>query len=411
MAAALLRTIRADATALQDDLVQLRRTLHASPEIGLDLPRTQEHVLTALQGLPLEVRTGADTTSVVAVLRGGSAHSTGPPGQPPTVLLRGDMDALPVVEETGEEFASTNGAMHACGHDLHTTALVGAARLLAQHRDQLAGDVVFMFQPGEEGFDGAGVMLREGVLEAAGRRVDHAFGMHVFSTLLPTGLFVSKPGPMLSASHGLHVTVRGAGGHGSTPNLARDPITAAADMITSLQTMITRTFDIFDPVVLSVGMIAGGTARNVIPDTASFEATVRRFSEVNAERLRAAIGRVLDGVAAAHDVAVDWEFTGEYPLTVNDAEQTAFAADVIRELVGEERYMELERPFGGSEDFSRVLAAVPGAFVGLGACPPDLDPLQAPMNHSPRARFADSVLGDAAAVYAGLAVQRLAVQP
>ena len=406
MAAALLRTIRSDATALQDDLVQLRRTLHASPELGLDLPRTQEHVLTALHGLPLEVRTGTGTTSVVAVLRGGASTAA----EPPTVLLRGDMDALPVVEETGEEFASTNGAMHACGHDLHTTALVGAARLLAQHRDQLAGDVVFMFQPGEEGCDGAAVMLREGVLEAAGRRVDHAFGLHVFSTLLPAGLFVSRPGPMLAASDGLRVTVRGAGGHGSMPNLARDPITAAAEMITSLQTMVTRTFDIFDPVVLSVGVIRGGTAPNVIPDTTTFEATVRRFSEENAERLRSGIGRVLDGVAAAHDVAVEWEFTGGYPLTVNDAEQTAFAADVIRELVGEERYMELQRPFSGSEDFSRVLAAVPGAFVGLGACPPDLDPQQAPMNHSPRARFDDSVLGDAAAVYAGLAAQRLAVR-
>jgi hippurate hydrolase len=406
MDAAQLRAVRTDAAALQDDLVQLRRTLHASPEIGLDLPRTQELVLTALQGLPLEVRTGTDTTSVVAVLRGGAR----PAEEPPTVLLRGDMDALPVVEETGEEFASTNGAMHACGHDLHTTALVGAARLLAQHRDQLAGDVVFMFQPGEEGFDGAAVMLREGVLEAAGRRVDHAFGMHVFSNLMPKGVFVSKPGTILSASHGLDVTVHGEGGHGSAPHLARDPITAAAAMVTSLQTMVTRTFDVFDPVVLTVGVLAGGTRRNVIPDTASFEATVRRFSEVNAERLHEAIGRVLDGVAAAHGVAVEWELTGEYPLTVNDAEQTAFAADVIRELVGEERYVELERPISGSEDFSRVLAAVPGAFVGLGACPPDLDPLQAPYNHSPRARFDDSVLGEAAAVYAGLAAQRLAVR-
>jgi amidohydrolase len=235
--------------------------------------------------------------------------------------------------------------------------------------------------------------------------------MHVFSSLTPKGIFVGKPGPILSASHGLHVTVRGAGGHGSAPHLARDPISAAADMVTSLQTMITRTFDVFDPVVLTVGVIAGGTRRNVIPDTAMFEATVRRFSEVNAERLRESIGRVLDGVAATHRVDVEWELTGEYPLTVNDPEQAAFAADVIRELVGEEQYLELERPISGSEDFSRVLQAVPGAFIGLGACPPDLDPMQAPYNHSPRARFDDSVLGDAAAVYAGLAVQRLAVQP
>ncbi|WP_232668554.1 M20 metallopeptidase family protein [Pseudonocardia sp. TRM90224] len=406
MTAAQLSSIRDDAAALQDDLVQLRRSLHTIPETGLDLPRTQERVLTALQGLPLEVTTGTGTTSVVAVLRGGASTDAAPR----TVLLRGDMDALPVVEETGAEFASTNGAMHACGHDLHTTALVGAARLLAQHRDQVAGDVVFMFQPGEEGFDGAGVMLDEGVLDAAGRRVDHAFAMHVFSNLKPKGIFISKPGPILSASHRLSVTVRGAGGHGSAPHHARDPISAMADMVTSLQTMITRTFDVFDPVVLSVGVISGGTTRNVIPDTASFEATVRRFSEVNAERLHAGIGRVLDGVAAAHGVDVEWDFEGEYPLTVNDDAETAFAADVIRELVGDDRYEELDKPISGSEDFSRVLAAVPGAFVGLSACMPELDPLHAPMNHSPRAEFDDSVLGDAAALYAALAVERLAVR-
>jgi len=400
-----LHTIHDDARALQDDLAQLRRTLHTIPEIGLDLPRTQEHVLAALDGLPLEVTTGTATTSVVAVLRGGASAGD----RPSAVLLRGDMDALPVVEQTGEDFASTNGAMHACGHDLHTAALVGAAKLLCRHRDQLAGDVVFMFQPGEEGFDGAGVMLREGVLEAAGRRVDHAFGMHVFSNQIPGGTFVSRPGSILSASHALRVTVRGAGGHGSAPHHARDPISAAAEMVTSLQVMITRTFDIFDPVVLSVGMFAGGTKRNIIPDTASFEATVRRFSDVNVDRLQDGIGRVLEGVAAAHGVAVDWDFAAEYPLTVNDAEQTAFAANVIRDLLGEQRYETLDQPISGSEDFSRVLAAVPGAFIGLGACPPELDPLKSPMNHSPRARFDDSVLGDAAAVYAALAVKRLAV--
>lgn len=170
------------------------------------------------------------------VLRGGRRDAN----RPKTVLLRADMDALPIGEQTDEDFASRNGAMHACGHDLHTAALVGAAHLLAAHRDGIAGDVVFMFQPGEEGWDGAQAMIAEGVLDAAGRRVDFAYGMHVLSNTMPAGVFCSKPGPMLSASHTLSVTVRGAGGHGSAPHSAKDPVVAAAEMITSLQTMVTR---------------------------------------------------------------------------------------------------------------------------------------------------------------------------
>lgn len=396
-------SIRDDATALQGDLVELRKVLHRTPEIGLDLPRTQELVLAELDGLPIELTTGTRTSSVVGVLRGGRRDAA----DPRTVLIRGDMDALPVAEETGLDFAATNGAMHACGHDLHTTALVGAARLLSQHRDTLAGDVVFMFQPGEEGFDGAGVMIDEGVLDASGKRVDAAYGMHVFSSQLPSGVYASRPGTMMSASHGLFVTVRGAGGHGSAPHRAKDPIAAAAQMITALQTMVTRTFDIFDPVVVTVGKISGGTKRNVIPDTASFEATVRRFSEENEERLTAAIARTLEGVAAACGVEVEYRFEGEYPTTVNTADEVAFGADVVRTVLGEERYVELPNPISGSEDFSRVIAAVPGAFFGIGATLPDRDPETAPMNHSPRADFDPAVLGDAAAIYANLAARRL----
>ena len=188
-------SLREDAKALNGDLVALRRELHQIPEIGLQLPRTQETVLAAIDGLPLEVTTGTSVTSVTAVLRGAA------PG--PVVLLRGDMDALPVGEATGLEYASRHsGAMHACGHDLHTAGLVGAARLLCARRDSLAGDVVFMFQPGEEGWDGAGHMIAEGVLEAAGRPVDAAYGVHVTSSLYQRGTFTTKPGAMMAASAG-----------------------------------------------------------------------------------------------------------------------------------------------------------------------------------------------------------------
>jgi amidohydrolase len=397
--------LRDDARSLQPDLVHLRRELHRDPEVGLALPRTRDRVLAAVQGLPLEITEGTTTTSVTAVLR-GTAPGAG--ADAPVVLLRGDMDGLPVAEGSGEDFAARTGTMHACGHDLHTAALAGAARLLSAHRDHLAGDVVFMFQPGEEGFDGAGHMLAEGVLTAAGRRVDHAYGLHVFANRMPAGLVTTRPGVFLSASHALDVVVHGEGGHGSNPHTARDPIAAAAEMITALQTMVTRRFDMFDPVVLTVGVVAAGTRRNVIPGTARFEATVRSFSDAHAATLPVLVREVCDGVAAAHGVRAEVVWTDEYPRTVNDADEAGFAAGVCAELLGEDRFRLAPNPVSGSEDFSRVLAAVPGAFLGMGACPPGADPDTAPMNHSPLARFDDGVLADATALYAALATTRLA---
>ncbi|HEY2098316.1 MAG TPA: M20 family metallopeptidase [Pseudonocardia sp.] len=402
--------LRDDARSLQPDLLALREALHREPEVGLQLPRTQERVLTALSGLPLEIETGIGTTSVTAVLRGtrrGVEPAAEPAAEPKTVLLRGDMDALPVDERSGEGFAADNGAMHACGHDLHTSALVGAARLLCAHRDRLAGDVMFMFQPGEEGYDGAGAMIREGVLDAAGRRPDHAYALHVLSQGLPGGVVSGRPGVMLSASYELDVTVRGAGGHGAWPHLARDPIAAAAAMVGALQVALTRSFDVFDPVILTVGVLRAGTARNIIPDTASFEATVRAFNPAAEDKLRDTFTRCLRGVAAAHGVDVDVELRAQYPATVNDAAEAEFAAGFARELLGEQRYVAMPNPVNASEDFSRVLDAVPGVMFVLGACMPDSDPAKAPGNHSPLARFDASVLPTAAALLAGLAAERL----
>ncbi|MDQ4118515.1 MAG: M20 family metallopeptidase [Actinomycetota bacterium] len=390
-----------DARALLPDLVALRRDLHREPEVGLELPRTQERVLAELDGLGLEISTGTGTTSVTAVLRGGA-------GAGETVLLRGDMDALPVGEASGEEFSSENGNMHACGHDLHTSALVGAARLLAAHRDRLAGDVVFMFQPGEEGWDGARVMVAEGVLDAAGRRVDHAYGLHVLSGIVPASTLTSRPGTFFAACHDLDVVVRGVGGHGSSPHTARDPIPAAAEMITALQTSVTRRFDVFDPVVITVGLVRAGSRRNVIPDSASFEATVRSVSARAAELLPEVVDEVCRGIAAAHGVQVEIGFRHLYPATRNTEEEVGFARDVAAELFGDERWTQAPTPLMVSEDFSRVLDEVPGAFLALGACPSDVDPQRAPMNHSPLARFDDAVIADAAALHAGLAATRLA---
>jgi amidohydrolase len=401
MSMTLSTTLSQDADALSGELTELRHQLHRTPEIGLQLPRTQQTLLGALDGLGLEISLGEGLSSITAVLRGGRSSGR-------AVLLRGDMDALPVQERTGEAFSSeVDGVMHACGHDLHMAMLVGGARLLAAHRDELAGDVVLMFQPGEEGWNGAGAMIDEGVLTAAGPRVSAAYGMHVRSNKNPNGVFTTRGHTMMSASSRLNVTVRGRGGHGSSPHLGRDPISAAAEMITSLQTMVTRRFDIFDPVVVTVGMMKGGSARNIIPDTADFSATVRTFSRATGAAIGPAATAVCQGVALAHGLEVAVEYVEEYPATVNDPGEAQFLADVVADVFGKDSYLPMEFPEPGSEDFSRVLEEVPGSYVMLGACVTE-DYLSAPSNHSPLARFDDRVLSRGALLHAELAVRSLA---
>jgi amidohydrolase len=396
--------LRSDARELARDVTQLRHQLHRRPEIGLQLPETQQAVLAALGGLPLEISTGTSCTSVTAVLRGTGATS----GTAPAVLLRGDMDALPVQESTGVEFSSRiDGAMHACGHDLHTAMLVGAARLLSAHRSELRGDVVFMFQPGEEGFDGAGRMLAEGVLDAAGPRVARAYGMHVIAGKLAREVFTTRPGTMMASSDGLMVTVHGAGGHGSTPHRAKDPVSVAAEMVSSLQTMVTRQFDIFDPVVITVGSFHAGTKRNIIPQEARFEATVRTFSPAAREKIESVSVRLCEAIAAAHGLTADVRYDTEYPVTVNDPGQAEFAAAVVTDVFGTDRFTPMENPDAGAEDFSRVLQEVPGCYLFLGACPHD-DSAAAADNHSPYAMFDDSVMVDGCLLHANLAIRALA---
>ncbi|RFU39487.1 amidohydrolase [Actinomadura logoneensis] len=392
--------LREDAAELRDELVGLRRAIHREPELGLDLPRTQEKVLAALDGLPLEVSTGERLSSVTAVLRGAR------PG--PTVLLRGDMDALPVTERGDADLVSrVPGAMHACGHDLHTSMLAGAARLLADRRDGLAGNVVFMFQPGEEGLGGARIMIEEGVLDAAGERPVAAYALHVLSAAVPSGLFVSRGGPMLAAADRLRVTVRGEGGHGSMPHLANDPLPAACEMVTALQTLVTRRFDAFDPVVLTIGTFHAGTMDNVIPDEVRFAGTVRSFSGRAHLELAERCVALVRAIAEAHGLEADVEYVQDYPVTNNDVAEAAFAGETVREAFGADRYLESPRPLPASEDFSFVCDEIPSAFVALGACPPGIDPAEAANNHSPEAVFDEAVLPDGAALLAELAVRRL----
>ncbi len=393
-------TLRDEATAIADDLAELRHALHAEPEIAYDLPKTQRKVLGALEGLPLEIGTGDKLTSVTAVLRGGQSG--------PVVLLRGDMDALPIQEATGVPFTSRiDGAMHACGHDLHTTMLAGAARLLSARQADLPGTVIFMFQPAEEGGGGAKMMIDEGVLDAAGDRPAAAYALHVFSGMLDNGVFGVRPGPILAGSDAIDVTVRGRGGHGASPHRSADPIPAACEMVTALHPMVTRRFDVFDPVVVTVGAIHAGTARNVIPDEATFLVTARSFSPESKARLRQEMTRLFESIANAHGLTVEVDYADGYPVTANDPAQAAFAASTAADLFGADRAFAVPNPLTGSEDFSFVLQQVPGAFILLGACPPGTDPNSAPGNHSALANFDDSVLVDGTTLYAELALRSL----
>jgi amidohydrolase len=397
MASDLLAAARSDA----DRTIDLRRRLHRQPEIGLHLPATQATVLEALADLPIEVRSGTSTTSVVGVLRGAR------PG--PTYLLRADMDALPVQEDTGLPFASeVPGVMHACGHDTHVAMLLGAARLLAERRDALAGQVVFMVQPGEEGHHGARFMLEEGLLDVVPEApVSGAFALHI-STMWRSGTINVRPGPMMASADQFSITVHGRGGHASTPHLTADPVPVAAEIVLALQSMVTRRTDVFDPAVVTVGHLEAGTTDNIIPATALVHGTIRTLSAARRADVLASVQRVAEHVALAHDMTAEFVHVEGYPVTVNDAGVAEQVTATAAALLGEDASAVMAVPLMGAEDFSYVLERVPGAMAFLGACPPELDPGSAPGNHSNLVVFDEDALSNGVAMYAQMALQALA---
>ncbi|MHC1563261.1 M20 metallopeptidase family protein [Actinomycetospora sp. C-140] len=395
------RALLAEARALQPRTLALRRVLHRHPEIGLDLPVTQAAVISALHELPLQVTTGQGCSSVVAVLRGAR---TGP-----TVLVRADMDALPMDEDSGVPFASeVDGAMHSCGHDLHTAMLASSARLLAERRDRLAGTAVFMFQPGEESAHGARTMLDEGLVDAdgPGGTPESAMALHVTSRLA-AGTLQTRPDSIMASSDDLRVRVTGRGGHASAPHDALDPVPAAAAMVGALHTMITRRVSAFDPAVLTVAHISAGTTTNVIPETALLEGTVRTLSEETRSRLLDEIGQVCTGVASAYGCTCEVEIEAGYPVTINDPDVADRVADVGRSVLGSRFVEPMPDPIMGSEDFSYVLGRVPGALAFLGACPTDVDPTAAPPNHSNRVVFDEDAMVAGVALYSGYVMDAL----
>lgn len=387
------------AKAISPGLVRLRHRIHREPEIGLLLPRTQQKVKAALGSLPVDIVEGKRLSSIVAVLRGDQ------PG--PTTLLRADMDALPITEEATTRYRSRyRDTMHACGHDLHTTMLVGAARLLTARRSELAGTVVFMFQPGEEGWDGAQKMIDEGVLTAAGRVPDAAYALHVVSGH-PHGVFATKPGLVFAASDRLRVTVRGQGGHVADPRGLRDPVLAASRMVEALYSPpVRRSSDISERAIFMVGAFHAGVQPAIRPASATFEATLRTYSPAARKQATEWARLTCNTIAASHGLHLDLQFTTEYPVTRNAESDARFAADLIRDLFGSSRFNPLSAPLAAAEDFSRILEVVPGAMITLGAAPVGQDHGSLPFNHSPYAVFDDGVLADGAALYAALALRR-----
>ncbi len=325
-------SVRSHAQDLLGDTIALRRTLHEWPELGNDLPITRDRVLESLEGLPLSITTHESTSGIVALLEGSK------PG--PTMLLRGDMDALPMPEDTGLEFAShVDGCMHACGHDTHTAMLSSAAHLLSERRDDIAGRVLFMFQPGEEGHHGARFMLDEGLLDVPKRSdgtespVDAAFALHITSAL-PSGWVSSRQGAIMASADRMVIRVTGRGGHASEPHRALDPIPVACEIVGALQTMITRSIDVFDPSVVTVGRITAGTTNNVIPEVAEIEGTIRATSERTRAKVHDGIRRVAEGVAAAHGCDVDVQVIFGYPVTSNDDQFADWALELAADVAG-----------------------------------------------------------------------------
>ena len=388
--------LMAEAGELLPDAVTLRRKLHANPELGLDLPETAAAVLDSLEGIDLEIARSEKSSGFLATLRGAR------PG--PAILLRADMDALPMPEDTDLEFKSkTEGRMHACGHDAHTAMLAQAARLLDAHRDEIAGSVVLMFQAGEEGHFGAKVMIDEGLLERV-PDLAAAFAIHI-NPQFPPGVVASRPGPIMAAGDFFQIQLKGKGGHASMPHHAVDPIPVACEIVQALQTLVTRRIDVFDPVVLTVTQINAGSTANVIPESARLVGTLRSTSEDARERGQEGIRRVATQVAAAHEVEADIVIVNGYPVTINDAEFTGFARTVATDLLGEDSYLDMPAPLMGAEDFSVVLQKMPGAMVLLGVRPKG-EGTTAPV-HSNRMMLNEDGMRAGIALHAAIALRYL----
>ncbi|MGR3616669.1 MAG: M20 aminoacylase family protein [Paracoccaceae bacterium] len=339
-----------------DDMKTWRRHLHQIPELGFDLPKTSAFVAERLREIGVdELHEGIAQTGMVAVINGQ--------GKGPTIGLRADMDALPITEETGADYASTHhGKMHACGHDGHTTMLLGAAKYLAETRN-FKGRVALIFQPAEEAGGGAGVMVEEGIMDRFA--IEQVYGIHN-TPGLDVGDFATNPGPLMAAVDTFHIHVKGVGGHGAMPHETRDPVMAACGIAQAIQTIVSRNHYAMEELVISVTQIHTGTVDNVIPETAYINGTVRTFAPHVQQMVMDRMAQIVAGQAASYGVAAELDYEVGYPATINDVGKTSFAAEVAAEVSGASRVQANAGAEMGAEDFSYMLQARPGAYMFLG---------------------------------------------
>lgn len=339
-----------------EDMKTWRRHLHMHPELQFDCHETAAFVVERLKEFGVdEIHEGIATSGVVAIINGQ--------GDGDTIGLRADMDALPMQETTGLDYSSTvDGKMHACGHDGHTTMLLGAARYLAETR-RFSGRVALIFQPAEEGGGGAGVMVEEGILERFG--INQVYALHNVPGV-PVGQFYTTPGPIMAAVDTFEIFIRGDGGHGAYPQDTKDPIVAAVGMVSAIQTIVSRNHYALQDLVVSVTQIHTGTADNIIPEDAYICGTVRTFEKDVQDMVEDRLREIVAGQAAAYNVEARLDYIRGYPATVNNAEKAAFAADVAREIAGEAGVNPDAPREMGAEDFAYMLEKRPGAYLFLG---------------------------------------------
>ena len=369
--------------SLQDSLVAVRRALHRIPELGLDLPKTQEFILNKLNEYGIEYELNLGDSGIIAYINNGK------PGK--VIALRADMDALPVTEQTGVEYASTHeGCMHACGHDAHVTMLLGAAKVLNEHKDELNGEVRLLFQTGEETCKGAQMMINNHAIDG----VDAIFGTHIGCILdkdIPCGKFIVCPGPVMASYDRFVIKVKGIGCHGSTPEKGIDPVNIAAHIILGLEGIIAREFSAHVPAVISIGRISGGSAYNAIPSVVELEGTTRALDEEVRQKLASRIEEVARGSAQAFGGDIEFEMDWGAPPVVNDADMAAFAADCARVVLGEDEVItHRDTPNMGGEDFANYLMKIPGAFMFLSSSNPDKGTDIA--HHNPKFNIDEDVL-------------------